>query len=209
MTAPLRVVGLLPVRRLDDAKGRLGPTVSPEDRAGLALALLQRAICALFDGGVERVAVITRDERLIDNPPDPRLDILQQVDRGLNPAVVAGQRWAESVGADALLIVLPDLPLVRGADIAAVLAAVPSVPGAVLAPDRHNTGSNALLLAPPGCIAPAFGEGSAPAHRAALSAAGVPWSEVRRPGLSLDLDTPDDLARLAELGIDWRVMQDS
>jgi 2-phospho-L-lactate guanylyltransferase len=203
VTGSVRVVGLLPVRRLDDAKGRLGPTLAPDDRSRLALALLGRAATALFEGGVERVAVITRDERLESCLPHPGLELLPQASSGLNPAIREGQFWARAAAADALLIVLPDLPLVSAEDIRAVLAHAATAP-AVIAPDRHGTGTNALLLSPPDAIEPAFGEGSAARHRAALAAAGVRFAELRREGLSLDLDTPDDLALLAALGHDWR-----
>jgi 2-phospho-L-lactate guanylyltransferase len=200
----LRVVGLLPVRRLDDAKGRLGPHLEPAERSTLARALLARAATALFAAGVERVAVITRDERLRACPPHPRLETLHQASVGLNPAIRAGQGWAREIGAQALLVVLPDLPLLTADDVRALLDPPPPIPGAVIAPDRHGTGTNALLLAPPDLIEPAFGEGSAARHRAALAAAGVTPRSVCREGLSLDLDTPDDLAHLAALGYDWR-----
>jgi 2-phospho-L-lactate/phosphoenolpyruvate guanylyltransferase len=201
---PRSVFGLLPVRRLGDAKGRLGPTLTPAERANLALALLERAAAALFDGGVQRVAVITGDERLVAYQPERRLEMLRQTSDGLNPAIREGQRWALENGAGALLIVLPDLPLVAADDIELLTTLLEHPPAAVIAPDRHGMGTNALLLSPPDLIDPAFGAGSAPRHLAALAAAGVTPPKLHRKGLSLDLDTPDDLARLAALGHDWR-----
>ncbi|HUG15228.1 MAG TPA: hypothetical protein VMM78_09440, partial [Thermomicrobiales bacterium] len=59
----------------------------------------------------------------------------------------------------------------------------------------HGTGTNALLLAPPDTIMPAFGEHSAQRHRLALALADVPLTDIQRPGTHLDLDTPDDLRR--------------
>ena len=65
-------------------------------------------------------------------------------------------------------------------------------------PDRHGTGTNALLLDPPDAIAPGFGAGSFERHRAAVEAAGSRL-RVERPGtLVLDVDTGDDLRRLVE-----------
>lgn len=65
-----------------------------------------------------------------------------------------------------------------------------------MVPDRHGTGTNALVLAPPGAIEPAFGEGSRARHEHRATEAGVAY-EVREPGtLVLDVDTPDDLVAL-------------
>ena len=67
-------------------------------------------------------------------------------------------------------------------------------------PDRHGTGTNALVLSPPDAIEPSFGPDSLERHVAAAEAAGVPHRVEEVPGLALDVDTPDDLAALgAEL----------
>jgi len=63
----------------------------------------------------------------------------------------------------------------------------------VIVPDRHGSGTNALLLTPPYAIAPAFGTGSFARH-AALAHGRAEVCEV--PSLGLDVDTPDDLAAL-------------
>jgi 2-phospho-L-lactate guanylyltransferase len=204
----MHVYGLLPLRRLDDAKGRLGPQLAPDERAQLALGLLERAATALLAGGVARVLVVTRDARLsaADVSSDPRVSLQQQDAAlpGLNGAVRQGQRWALDAGADALLVTLPDLPLLDAVDIRALLAASDDGALSVLAPDRAGTGSNALLLAPPNVIETAFGVNSAARHQAAYTAAQQPLLRVQRPGLSLALDTADDMAALARRGHDWR-----
>ena len=204
----MHVYGLLPLRRLDDAKGRLGPHLAPDERAQLALGLLERAAAALLAGGAARVLIVTRDERLsaADVSSDPRVSLQQQDAAlpGLNGAVRQGQRWALDARADALLVVLPDLPLLEADDIRALLAASDDGALSVLAPDRAGTGSNALLLAPPNVIQTAFGVNSAPRHQAAYMAAQQPLLRVQRAGLDLDLDTADDLAALARRGHDWR-----
>ncbi len=63
-------------------------------------------------------------------------------------------------------------------------------------PDRHGSGTNALLLDPPGAIEPAFGPGSRERHLELAEAAGVRGVLVELPSLALDLDTADDLAEL-------------
>ena len=65
-------------------------------------------------------------------------------------------------------------------------------------PDRHGTGTNALLMAPADAIGPAFGEGSAERHRDRAERAGYEVAVEPIASLGLDLDTPDDLTALAE-----------
>ncbi|MGH3993293.1 MAG: hypothetical protein ACRDSN_12640, partial [Pseudonocardiaceae bacterium] len=65
-----------------------------------------------------------------------------------------------------------------------------------IVPDRHGTGTNALVLAPPDAIAPSFGPGSLERHVAAAETAGVAHAVEELPTLMLDVDTRDDLAAL-------------
>jgi 2-phospho-L-lactate guanylyltransferase len=65
---------------------------------------------------------------------------------------------------------------------------------AVIVPDRHHEGTNALLLSPPDAIQPSFGPGSLKRHVEAAAAAGVSHRVERVPSLAFDVDTSDDLA---------------
>ena len=62
----------------------------------------------------------------------------------------------------------------------------------MIVPDRHGTGTNALLLTPPDVIEPAFGPGSFARHSELAGHGRV----AELPSLTLDIDTPDDLATL-------------
>ena len=73
-------------------------------------------------------------------------------------------------------------------------ARAPRGPTWSIVPDRHGTGTNALLLTPPDAIAPAFGPGSSPAPRRAGRRGRRRRSRSSRcASLALDVDTPDDL----------------
>jgi 2-phospho-L-lactate guanylyltransferase len=69
----------------------------------------------------------------------------------------------------------------------------------LIVPDRHRTGTNALLITPPDALAPSFGPGSCERHAALAAAAGVHHEIIELPSLALDIDTPEDLVALAEL----------
>jgi 2-phospho-L-lactate guanylyltransferase len=96
-----------------------------------------------------------------------------------------------------VLLVPGDTPGVEAAELDVLLAHRQPV---AIVPDRHGTGTNALLLAPPTVIAPAFGPGSCARHEAAARAAGVEWAVVELPSLTHDVDTPEDLAALRARG---------
>ena len=66
----------------------------------------------------------------------------------------------------------------------------------MIVPDRHGSGTNALLLDPPTAIVPAFGPGSFARHAALAAGAGAAVRVGRLPSLELDVDTPGDLAAL-------------
>ena len=67
-------------------------------------------------------------------------------------------------------------------------------------PTAPGTGTNGLVLRPPGVIRFRFGVGSFASHVEEVANAGVPLVAVNRAGLAFDLDTPDDLARWLKLG---------
>ena len=66
----------------------------------------------------------------------------------------------------------------------------------VIVPDRHGTGTNGLLLAPPEAIPPSFGPGSCERHRELARVAGAACRLAQPASLLLDIDTGEDLAEL-------------
>ena len=80
----------------------------------------------------------------------------------------------------------------RITDLEEILTLAATPPALVIAPCRHGTGTNALLLRTPGIIPFAFGPGSFAAHSAAARAAGVGPLVYRSETIALDLDTPED-----------------
>jgi len=78
-------------------------------------------------------------------------------------------------GIERVLCVPGDCPTLDPAELNALLRADSAGGGereVVIVPDRHGTGTNGLLLAPPDAIAPSFGPGSCERHRALALAAG-------------------------------------
>ncbi len=94
-----------------------------------------------------------------------------------------------------MLLVPGDCPALEPGEVGRLLDGFPGA-GLVIVPDRHGSGTNALLIAPPCAVAPSFGAGSFARHAALGAAAGVAVRVAQAPSLELDVDTPGDLAAL-------------
>jgi 2-phospho-L-lactate guanylyltransferase len=95
-----------------------------------------------------------------------------------------------------VLILPADLPLLARDDILTLIERATNPPVVVIAPDRHEKGTNALLMSPAGLIEYDFGEGSFQRHCKRAQKAGARLEIVNLPSFALDLDLPEDLALL-------------
>ena len=194
------MVAVVPVGTLDGAKSRLGGTLDAEERRDLATRLLRRTLDAvLATPGVSETIVVTPDDEVREIAAGAGARPVRQRSHGLNVGLRQAREEVLAAGADALLVVPIDLPLISPPALEAVLAPLddPARPLVVLVPDRHGRGTNALVLAPPDAIEFGFGGDSRRAHAACAADAGARYVELDGP-LSVDLDTPDDLLLVEE-----------
>lgn len=192
---------IVPHRGLEAAKTRLAPSLSPDERMFLASQLLQRVLKVVREVS-DDVVVITpsRALREIVEPSGARLAV--QRGMGLNAGLDQARLEALIDDVDTLIVLHGDLPNLQASEVQELMQALPAdgSPGVAIAPDRAGTGTNALVLRPPGVINFRFGSGSFARHLEEVERAGVPLVAVNRAGLAFDLDTPEDLARWFELG---------
>ncbi|HZO06500.1 MAG TPA: 2-phospho-L-lactate guanylyltransferase [Solirubrobacterales bacterium] len=188
---------VLPVKRFDEAKQRLTAGYEPERRRALVGAMVGDVLEAIESARtVERTIVVTGDpiaqelasEFDAEVVPDPG-------DLGHVQAVLAGIARAEVEGAESVVLLPGDCPLLDPQELDRLLTGVPER-YVTIVPDRHGTGTNALVLSPPSAIVPAFGEGSCARHVEAARDAGIPYGVEELASLGLDLDTPADVVAL-------------
>ena len=112
------------------------------------------------------------------------------------------RRWGSSgrkaLGAERVALLPGDCPLLDPAELDARARAHARATGVAIVPDRHGTGTNALLLSPPDAFGPAFGPDSCARHATGRGAPGHELALERLDSLALDLDTPEDLAALRD-----------
>lgn len=194
-------VAILPVKRFAAAKQRLDGEIDPGVRRALAEAMAIDVLMALRRTvGVDAVLMVTGEPvaEAIGRGYGARV-LRDNEDAGQSAAARVGISHAIEAGAARALLVPGDCPALDPAELDLLLSRPrEEMPPVVVVPDRHGTGTNGLLLAPPGAIAPAFGPGSRQRHEDAAAAAGVACAVADLPSLALDVDTPDDLAVLRE-----------
>lgn len=193
----MRTVAVLPVKTFARAKQRLAEAVGSPDRRELAGAMVGDVLEALGRvRGLDGLVAVTAEPRAAAAAREAGAHVVHD-DRevGQSAAAALGVEAALGLGAERVLLVPGDCPALDAGEVGALLAGDPAV-GVVIVPDRHGSGTNALLLTPPGAIEPSFGPGSFARHAARGRAAGavVRVAEIR--SLSLDVDTPGDLEAL-------------
>jgi 2-phospho-L-lactate guanylyltransferase len=193
----LKAIAVLPVKRFGAAKRRLAVGIEDERRAALAAAMLEDALEAIGAARtIERTIVVTAEPRAAELATAAGAEVLSDfADEGHSEAALAGIAAAEQRGAECVVLLPIDCPLLEPRELDRLLTGVPERYVAIV-PDRHGAGTNALVLAPPAAIRPAFGEGSCARHVAAAREADIPFAVEEVASLGLDLDTPADVVAL-------------
>lgn len=175
------------------AKTRLSGVLGHASRADLAAAMLDDVLAAASEVPFARRLVVTESELVGSVARAAGAESFYVTASGTNDAASAAVRQAVGAGADRALLLAADLPYLTASDLELLLMEEAHV---VIAPDRHRRGTNALLLAPPSAIAPAFGTDSFRVHYERAQSA---WSDgriVTSRGLATDVDEPEDLRLL-------------
>jgi|SRR5579875_556512 len=189
---------ILPVKGFEAAKQRLSAELSPGPRRALAEAMYADVLTALRRcPAIGQVIVVSSDHSAQRLAGGHGATVLDERGAGHSRAALVGIAHALEQRIGRALLVPGDCPLLDPHEVAELLGSRPEGERLVtIVPDRHGTGTNALLLSPPGALEPAFGPDSRQRHAAAAEAAGIPHEIVAVPTLALDVDTPDDLAAL-------------
>jgi 2-phospho-L-lactate guanylyltransferase len=194
----MRTAAILPVKRFARAKQRLGASVADPLRAELAEAMVADVLLALAQTqSIEQTILVTGERSVAVAAREHGAIVIEdEHERGQPQAAQLGVQRALAAGFERVLCVPGDCPTLDPAELNALLET--DTDGrlqahVVVVPDRHGTGTNGLLLAPPHAISPSFGPGSCERHRALAHAAGVACHVERVPSLLLDIDTGADL----------------
>jgi 2-phospho-L-lactate guanylyltransferase len=193
----MRATAVVPVKRFGVAKSRLAPGIEPERKPELIAAMVADVLEAIGAARmVERTIVVSQEPAAAGLAAAAGAELVSNFeDSSHSAAALAGIAAAEASGANCVALLPGDCPLLDPRELDKMLTGVPD-PYVAVIPDRHGSGTNALVLAPPSAIEPSFGEGSRDRHVREARAAGIPYGVEELPSLGLDLDTPADIVAL-------------
>ena len=192
---------IVPVKPLRRGKSRLAATMTEDERAELNRTLLEHTLRTLTNlKEVEEVLVVSRDSSALALARELGARTVQEdgaptLNTALKRATVVAQVYASR----GVLVIPADLPLLSRSDVTALLERAVDPPVVVIAPDRHEKGTNALLLSPANLIEYDFGGDSFKRHCERAREAGARLEIVKLPSLGLDLDVPEDLELIRKI----------
>jgi 2-phospho-L-lactate guanylyltransferase len=182
-------VVLIPVKGFQQAKRRLGGTMTDQGRVDLVRTMAETVVraCAPLPA-----AVVCDDPEVAEWAAGLGAAVMWEPGRGLNGAVRSGVAQLAEAGVQWVIVAHGDLPR------ATSFAALTPFDGITLVPDRRDDGTNVLRL-PVGCdFHFAYGPESFRRHRGEASRLGLAVRVLRIPALAYDVDLPADVAELTE-----------
>jgi 2-phospho-L-lactate guanylyltransferase len=185
------------IKDFGSAKQRLQPALGPRSRRALAQRNAELAVRAAAAG--DRVLVVAGSHEVAELAAAWGADVLLEPrQEGQNVAAGRGIALAVEGGADAVLLLSSDLPLVTIEAVREVIESATRLdaPVAMAVAATGRGGTNALYLRPPGAITLQFGPDSLAKFRHEAESRGVNFVVHHSESLALDLDEPGDLVRL-------------
>jgi 2-phospho-L-lactate guanylyltransferase len=192
--------GVLPVKNFENAKTRLAPALSPDERRQLFRLMVEDVLAAMCASALEGVLVLTNEPEAIALAAQYGARAEGEPENlGQSEAVMRAMQILEAEGVAAALQLPGDIPGVSAAEINRLIQAHEARgPRAMTIVQGHDgRGSNALAVSPPALMPFHFGHDSFGPHLDEAWAAGVePVILDGLPGIALDIDTGADLAKL-------------
>jgi 2-phospho-L-lactate/phosphoenolpyruvate guanylyltransferase len=194
----MRTAAILPVKRFPLAKQRLGESVADSLRADLARAMVGDVLSTLRHcAAIDATIVVTREPLVVAAARYSGAIVVEDsAEEGQSAAASLGLARALQDGFERALCVPGDCPTLDPRELTELLD--DEAAGVTIIPDRHGSGTNGLLLAPPDALSPSFGPASRARHEQLARDAGIDWRISQPASLLLDIDTGEDLAVLRE-----------
>lgn len=183
---------LLPVKRLDRAKGRLADIFDAEERASVARALFEDALDLCAATPWLTWWVVSDDPEVLGVAAARGLRTVEDQGSGLNDALALAVKVLLDEAANSVTIVPSDIPLAYEEDLRDIVD-TGATSDVVVVPSEGDGGTNGLYLSPPDLLAPRFGPASLNAHYDAAASLKLRCSILALPRLALDIDTLADV----------------
>jgi 2-phospho-L-lactate guanylyltransferase len=191
---------LIPVKSLSEAKQRLASVLDQPSRTQLAQAMLQDVLSVLHESkSGSAVALVTSDPFAVELAQRYAFEVIPDPENpGETGAIETATHLCEERGVESTLVIPADIPLLQAWELDEIMKHAPPE-GSVLVPAADGRGTNAVFRRPAALFPLRFGNDSFKPHHAAARAVNRPCVVLHLPGISVDVDGPDDLQRLISL----------
>lgn len=186
---------VIPVKSLESGKTRLADVLSGQQRKELIQTLLKRIIKATGRSKfIDHCLVVSNDLEILKIARKNKTEVLLETEPiDLNRAIASAIDYIKEHSYNKLLIIHSDLPLISTTDIDKLIISCEDPPCMVIASDRYNCGTNAIVLEPINDFKFQFGQNSFQKHVEQAKKNGYTVVIYNHINTALDLDLPEDL----------------
>ncbi|MBX3550886.1 MAG: 2-phospho-L-lactate guanylyltransferase [Pseudolabrys sp.] len=202
MPATRSIWAVIPVKEVTGAKQRLNGGVPPHLHVPLVRTMLEDVVAAVSQArGLAGFIIATLDPvaQTLAQRHGGRI-FTDDARSGHTGVVAAAARRLAAEGADAILQLPGDIPLVTATEIDQVIALHQPGPSFTIVPSHDDKGSNTVVVSPPTAVPLKFGDDSFYPHLKSARDHGIMPQVVRLPGIARDIDHLEDLIEFARLG---------
>lgn len=195
---------VLPAKNFSYAKQRLAGLLTPQERRNLFHAMLEDVLSVLSRHPLIQGIVLVSDDPaarvLAEQYRAEFLDESKLSATGLNDVVQETVLELSRRGIHEVMVIHGDLPLISIAEITELITVHRSAewPALTIASDRHRDGTNCLICTPASTIKYCYGNSSLIKHVQQAAKIGASVQLVDLPGISFDIDWPDDVLELMD-----------
>lgn len=189
-------IAIVPVKDLSRAKERLSPVLSQSDRTNLAYLMLEDVLAALKGSRLlTKLFMVTSDGPATELAASLDVEVIKEAKQeSESSSIDYSSKICKELGADSVLVVPGDVPLIRPEDVDYILERERPYSSAILVPARDGLGTNAILRRPPDAFPSRFGYDSFNKHVAEAKKRGIQFDVYHMPRIALDIDEPKDLS---------------
>ena len=192
----MKTFAIVPVKRFDRAKSRLGMLLNKHERMQLSTLLLRRTVRILESStSVKKIVLVSSDayaEKVARMCG--AVFLKEKIQCGVNSAVDTADKFCVDAGADATIVLPVDLPLLLPEDIDIVCeAALTENPCIILCPSYKFDGSNMLLRKPCNIIKTSYDANSYLMHVFEGIRSDIKTKVLFNSRLMIDIDTVQDI----------------
>ncbi len=188
-----KILAVIPIKRLDEAKGRLAPLLTNNERKEFCLKMLEDVLRSVnLTKRISQTVIVGMDPEVRQVTKPLKTVFLEERNSGMNQAVSEAISWCTEKEATSVLILPADIPLITSTDLERILSLAKKA-SMVISPSRNGKGTNALLLTPPNISPTFFGTQSFRRHIEEAKKRKIRFSRLRSPRIAFDIDTVKDL----------------